>query len=273
MANLRILYENTTDDATLSVSSQTGALGAANLLTDIKTEVWRATSAAANITATWPAGKFINMVALPFCSLSPSATIRVQCFTLSTDVSPVLDTGAVLAGGAEPLRFGALPVGVNAYSYGGGSYGTVYFSKVVAQKVVISLNDASNALGYVECSRLVTGTYWSPETNADYGVEVVSEDTSKHERSDAGNLTTERGIIYKTMSLDLGMMPSADRDTAWRIVRGNGKFRPLFLSLSPDSADTGEEQIFQIYGKLGNSGAMRYQFHNQYNTKLQIEEI
>ena len=45
MPNLRILYENVADDcSSIAADSTSGTLVAANLLTDIKTEVHRSTS-------------------------------------------------------------------------------------------------------------------------------------------------------------------------------------------------------------------------------------
>jgi hypothetical protein len=170
--------------------------------------------------------------------------------------------------------WGSEPLGVNAYAYGGAAYGCVWLNTIVAvKKIVIDVDDSSNPLGYIECSRLVTGSYWEPVYNAEYGVEVGAGDLSKHERSDAGDLRTDRGAIYKTMSLDLNYMPAADRNAMWRILRGNGMSRPVYLSLVPQAQDAFEEQMFQIYGKLSRTSAMKYQFMNQYSSTLEIEEI
>lgn len=277
MANLRVVYENAADSATLSASTTAGSLAASNLLTDIKSEVWRSTGPTATLTATWAAGELVGMVAFPFCSLSSGATIRVRAYTNMADATPVLDTGVQMAAEAPPFDvwgWGSEPLGVNAYAYGGAAYGCVWLNTIVAvKKIVIDIDDSSNPLGYIECSRLVTGSYWEPVYNAEYGVEVGAGDLSKHERSDAGDLRTDRGAIYKTMSLDLNYMPAADRNAMWRILRGNGMSRPVYLSLVPKAQDAFEEQMFQIYGKLSRTSAMKYQFMNQYSSTLEIEEI
>lgn len=277
MSNLRIVYDNAADRATLSASSTAGSLAVSNMLTDIKSEVWRSTGSTATITATWTTAEMVGMVALPFCSLSSGATIRVRAYTNIADVTPVLDTGVQMAAEAPPFDvwgWGSEPLGVNAYAYGGASYGVVWLNTIVtAQKIIVDINDSANPLGYIEASRIITGTYWEPVNNADYGVEVGVSDLSKHERSDAGDLRTDRGAIYKTMSLDLNFMPAQDRNALWRIIRGNGMSRPIYLSLIPKATDALEEQVFQIYGKLSRSSALRYQFANQYSSQLEIEEI
>jgi len=78
MSNMRIVYDNAADRATVTASSTAGALVVANLLTDRKSDVWRATGPAASIYAAWPAAETIQAVALPFCNLSPTATMRVR---------------------------------------------------------------------------------------------------------------------------------------------------------------------------------------------------
>jgi len=78
MGSLRIISDNAVDRAALTASSTAGALVVANLKTDKKSDVWRATGAAARLTLAWPAPEAIGGVALPFCDLSPAATWRVR---------------------------------------------------------------------------------------------------------------------------------------------------------------------------------------------------
>lgn len=269
MANLRIVYNNAADRATLSATAGVGTLVPANLLTDIKSEVWRTSGTTATITMTWTVAEMVSAVALPFCSLSSTATMRVRGYTNTADAVAVKDTGTNIAcpGG------GGVPQGVNTYAYAGGAYAVTWFAPVAVKKVVIDIVDTGNALGYIEAARVVAGTYWSPENNADYGVQVTMNDMSKHERSDAGDMRTERGAMFKKVSLDLAMMPAVDRNAVWTISKTNGMYKPVFFSLSPASSDAMEEQTFQLYGKAAQQGSVRYQFDNQYNTTIELEEI
>lgn len=276
MANLRIVYDNAANRASVTASSTAGSLVASNLLTDIKSEVWRSTTTSATITLTWTEGEFLSMVALPFCNLTSAATVRVRAYATASDTIPILDTGEVFAASApefESFEWGNALLGANAYAYGGGTYGVVWFEEVVAKKLVIDIADTLNPSGYIEAARLVTGEYWSPVNNADYGLSVNAVDNSRHERSDAGDLRVERGVMFKSLSLELQYMPASDRNAMWNILRGNGMYKPVFLSVCPQSEDEFEEQIFQIYGRLSRSGSMRYQFVNQFSTQLEIEEI
>ena len=109
MANLRILHDNAANRvSSLSASTTSGSLAAANLLTDRKAEVHRATATSVTYTATWASPELMSMVALAFTNYTSTATIRVRAYTLAADVSPAVDTGAVLACGYSlwPLALG-----------------------------------------------------------------------------------------------------------------------------------------------------------------------
>lgn len=275
MANLRVVYNNAADRATLTATAGVGTLVAANLLTDVKSEVWRTSTTTAQIIMTWPASEMTGVVSLPFTSLSQTATIRVRGYAEVSDAAAAVDTGIILACpvGIGAWNWGTTPLGVNAYAYAGSSYAVAWFVQTFVKKLVIDIVDSSNRLGYIESARIVTGAYWSPLNNADYGAQLSMVDLSKHERSDAGDLRTDRGSMHKKLSLDLTLMPAEDRNIIWDISRINGMSKPLFLSLSPESGDVLEEQTFQIYGKLTQQSSIRYQFANQFNTSLDLEEV
>lgn len=275
MANIRFLYDNAAGRATISASSTAGTLVATNMQGDIKSAVWRGVSTTESITLTWPTSEFLNMVALPFCNLTSAATMRVRCYTLAGDANPAYDATTTAAPGVSfgSVEWGTSTLGVNAYSYGGGTYAAAYFPVGTYQKVIVTLADPTNAAGYIECSRIVTGQYWSPLYSAEAGAAVSITDTSKNERTDAGDLVTDRGTVAKMLNFDLNFLTSTDRDKVYRMLRGNGMFRPIFISLVPESTDAGDEQVFQIYGKLSKGGSMKYQLLNQYSTTIEIEEV
>lgn len=276
MANLRVVYDNAVDRATVSTSSTAGSLGANNMKSDFKSEVWRSTSKTANtITLTWPAAEIVAMVALVFCNLTATATIQVHGYAEPGDSVALFDTGAVLAcpsafGGWE---WGMLPLGVNGYTSGGATYGVCWFQARPVKKLVITVNDSDNTNNFIEVSRLVSGAYWTPENNAEVGAEVGISDSTTNERSDAGDLRSNRGMLAKTVAVDLNVMTAADRNALWGIFRGNGMYTPVFFSLCPEDSDPSEEQLYQVFGKVAKQTAIRYQFVNQFSSKLELEEI
>ena len=276
MGNLRIIYDNAADRAVLTASSQAGALGPANLQRERKSAVLRSVGTTMTIVATWPAPEIIGGVALPFCNLTPMATIRVRGYVEPGDAVPDFDTGAVPA--CEYARlgmwdWGALPLGVNAFSYGGGTYGRCWFQMRSVKKLVIDLADPDNPAGYIEAARLVTGPYWSPEQNASYGAGVTPVDTSRPYRNGAGEPKVERGSKYRKLALSLDHMTPFDRAELWRIVRGNGLSQPLFVSLYPDSDDVELEQAHQVYGYLSNLAGITTPYYQAYANNIEIEEL
>lgn len=166
-----------------------------------------------------------------------------------------------------------MPLGVNGYSYGGAAYGVVWFDAYSVRKLVVTLTDNDNTSGYIEVSRLIAGSYWTPENNAEHGVGIVVQDSSKNERSDAGDLFTARGTLSKVISIDLKYMTASDRNSLWNLVRGSGMHKPVYFSLVPEADDPSEEQIYQVFGKVSKQSAIQYQFVNQFSSKLDLEEI
>ena len=84
MPNLRIIFNNAADCATINASSSVGALVPDNLKNDLKSVVWRSSTAAAGTTpsaridATWSAPELIAGVALAYSNLTPQAQMRVR---------------------------------------------------------------------------------------------------------------------------------------------------------------------------------------------------
>jgi len=276
MANLRIVYDNAADRATVTASSTAGSLGTANLKTNTKSEVWRSTAASATLKAEWSEPEVVGCVALPFCSLTSTATIRVRGYTNADDVTALFDTGEKLACPYAPFGswdWGLQPLGVNAYSFADSAYGVIWFERLPVRKLVIDIQDADSTLGYIEASRLVAGSYWSPQYNATGEPQLTPYDTSKHERSDAGDLKTDIGIKYNGLTFDLGVLAPVDRDRVWQILKANGMSRPVFVSLSPQSGDVMQEQMYQLYGKLTRTSALTYKFMGRHATQLELEEV
>ncbi len=277
MSNLRIIPDNAIARASALVASTTaGSLVAANMLTDIKGDVWRSTGTTATLTASWAAGEVIACVALPHTNLTQAATIRVRAYS-DAGVTLLYDTGAVPACPAAPIQlqgWAASASGVNAYAFGGGAAARVWFTPVAGVKqLTIDLVDTGNASGYVEASRLVVGRYWSPTYNGDYGATMTHKDASEHVRNDASDLMTTIGTRSREMSLTLSTMRAADRTALVSILRGNGKGNPLFFSLFPESADAEQERDYEMYCKLSDISAMAIQYYDAYSAPLALDEV
>lgn len=275
--NLRIIYDNVIDSATLTASTSASGLPVTNLQKEQKGFVWRSTTTTATITATWTLTQTLSGVVLPFCNLTNAATLQIKIYTNTTDTTPVLDTGVVSAGAYTPTDlWGGLSnisTGVNAYSYGGGTYARDWFATTQGKKLEIIITDTTNSSGYIELSRIVCGNYWSPTFNTGYGVGVGYDDTSEISRTESGNLITANGTVHKTLTFDMSWLTETDRVKMLSILRGNGLRKPIFISIFPDDAVLTKEQNYQIYGKLNNLIQITHPMYSIYASSLDIKEI
>lgn len=257
MPNLRIIHANYADQATsLSASTTSGSLAAANMQTDRKGEAHRSTGTSVTYTATWTAGVSIGAVALPATNLSAAATIRVRLYSDTACTALLQDTGAITA----CPGFAGVPwtwTGVynaNAFAYGAVSKAVAWFASNQAgvKGMKVDLADAGNAAGYIDCARLVAGPWWSPDWNPEYGCSTTVEDSSATVRNDAGDLLSDRAQVNQTLTLKLPMLSEAERSQLMQIARANGVWKNIFVSLLPQDG-TAAEQDLMIFGKRKNT--------------------
>lgn len=293
--NLRIIYQNVADSSTITASSTAGVTSTNNLKKDSKSSIWRSqtsssTNVKANLVATFDSAYTIGGVVLPFCNLTTVATIRVRGYTgtaptlggtvdvptITATGTLIFDTGNVQACPYSPLGawgLSGLPVGVNSYSYGGGTYARVWFPQASCTSVVIEIID-TNASKYVEAARVVIGGYWSPKYNTGFGISNSVVDMSSNERSESGDLISNRGAKYSSISFDLSWLTPSDMSEFTQIVKGSGSSRPLLISLFPNnSEDWNKEQAYQIYGKLTNAPTITHPIYGIYSTTMDVEEV
>lgn len=284
MSNLRIIHDNAADRAVLTASSQAGALGAANLQHDRKSAVLRASGTMQTIIATWPEQEVIACVALIHTNLTSTARMRVRGYARAADPAPVLDTGWAMSCPEAPLGtypFGELPLGWNAYKWGGvntwgrggGSDLVSWFDPILVRRLIIDVGGIDTPEGYIEMSRLVAGNYWAPEANASYGASLQMLDSSEAYRTSAGAAKAAIGTASNKLSINLEHLTPPDRARLMRIVRECGPVQPLLFSLFPENADSVLEQDHMIYGRVANLSAVSTPYHETYSAPLEIEGI
>jgi len=284
MTNLRIIHDNAADRAVLTASSQSGNLGPANLQRDGKSAVLRATGGSQSITATWPTAESVACVALFSTNLTSSARMRVRGYAQPGDGAPLLDTGSIFpcpAATHGSYPWGTLPLGWNAYRWGGvntwarggGADAVAWFAPVRVRQLIIDIHAPQSPEGYVELSRLVAGNYWSPQHNADFGAQLLLQDSSENYRTAAGELKSAIGTASDKLSVTLAHLTPADRARLMRILRENGKGRAMLFSLFPDNPDPLLEQDHMLYGKVSNLDAVATPYFETYSTPLQIEGL
>jgi hypothetical protein len=280
--SLRVIYQNLADTATITASSTaSGATPTTNLKVDKKSLVWRSVGKALEtLTVNLATQSIVGGVALPFCNLSATATIRVRGYSAANGTGTLIfDTDTILACPYQPLglwAWGAIPLGLNTYAYGGSTYARAWLpnnEQLACVSLLIDLSDTANTSSYIEVSRLVVGHYWMPKYNTSFGLSTNVKDLSTHDRSEAGDLVTTRGTSHTSMNFDLKYMDTSDRLEFSKIIKGSGLPKPLFISLFPNDPDSGKEQAHQIYGKLSQLGGISHPIFEMYSTTIDIEEV
>lgn len=280
MPNLRIVSDNALDRAaTLVASTTSGLLAASNLLNDRKSMVWRATvMTATTLTATWANGETLSCAALAHCNLSPTSTIRVQCYDATSAGVLLLDTNTLQPNALACPAPARVPHGytaaqaASAYANGGGAYARIWFAPTSGVKrMVVTITDSGNLQGYIEAARLIAGQYWSPTINAS-AAPMTPVDTTAIYYNDAGEQLAEAGTIRRKVSIDLNTMPEPDRAVAANMLM-NSRAHPIFLSIYPESAFPALERDHMVYGRRTKDSSIDVQNSITYGITQEVEEV
>jgi len=257
-----------------------------------------AASFKANLMATFSAPSIVGAIIMPFTNFTKTATITVKGYRGTTPLvfptigsgvtSPAISTAnctevfSVVGSLCAPYSlsgdwsWGSIGKGVNSFSYSGGTYARVYVplaSQIACTSVVIEISDQYNTDKYVEVSRLIIGSYWTPKYNTQYGLTSTINDLTVNQRTESGNLITNRGAKFSRLNFDLGYLNVSDRNNLFSIFRGSGTSKPLFVSLFPEDTDLEKERDFQIYGKLAGINPITHNTLELYSSALEIEEV
>lgn len=274
MPILRIIHRNDADQATsLTANTTSGALAAAYMQTDRKGEAHRSTGTSVTYTLTWTGGVTLGAVALPATNLTSAATIRVRLYSDTACTTLLQDSGTITAcpGLALGLWTWTATLNANAFAYGGAAKAVCWFEAQQAgvKGMKIDLADATNPAGYIDCARIVAGPWWSPDWGAESGATVLVQDNTTNTRADSGDIASDRAPMHEEMSINLPVLPEADRAQLAQIMRANGVWKPVFLSLTP-RAGTAAEQDQMIYGKRKNA-PIKHAFYAHFSHPLEIE--
>lgn len=271
MSNLRIVYNNIADRATLSASTTSGALGVSNLKTEIKGQVHRSTGTSVTITATWDSNQAVGCVAIPAINLSSSATVQVLLYSDTAATVQIFSSGTL---SPIPVRtYSNWPQGidVNSFYYDGVvklvTWITSKPTNVRACKII--LTDASNTKGYIDSARLVIGDYWSPTYNFQSGVTYEAVDNSTVSRTEAGDMLANRRYQYDKLTFNFAILPETDKASLSRILKDVGTSKNFLLSLVPEYTDKETVQDYTIYGKR-EASSYTQNYHKYFDQQLTI---
>ena len=286
---MRIISTNLTDIATVAASSSASGFLIDNVKTDYKSTFHRTaggTPLAVTYTLSWSdaqGAQTVGGISLPCTNLSAAATMRVQLFSNEAGTTAITggDTGATLIAActSSPIaNLGYASPDGKLFQLGVLSKASIWYPTNLTgvRCVKITLNDTSaNTAGYIDCARIVCGSYWQPTYNASRdGLDLNIIDTSQNSRTDAGDLVSDRGFVNDELSLNLGLLTDTDRNNLLQIIRSVGTNRNILVSVFPENFSTSTrnnttEQHYTVYGKRNNSN-LNYVIQGYSSSTMQI---
>jgi len=273
MANLRIIYNNVADSATISAST-TASGSAANMKNDQKTSAHRSSSTSTvTYTLTWSTAQAINCVALPATNLVDGDLITVKLYETSTTdaagpIAQLIDQQAC-AGRVMLLQNGNTTSTSADFGYGGATKTSVWFTQTYQAKALEITLTRSSLVQQIDCARIICGKYWETSRQVTKGIDVGTEDQSEVITTRSGNTYVDKKTISDTLSFNLDYINDVDRKTFLQLLRSWGKNGLIYVCLFPDNTNTEYTQAYSIYGRLQNT-SLRYEYLGYYNTSIQL---
>ena len=273
MANLRIIYNNVADSATITASTTASGL-ASNMQNTQKTSVHCSSSTSTvTYTLTWSTAQNINCIALPATNLVAGDLITVKLYTTAvSDVAgPItqLIEQQACTGRSILLQNGNTTSTSADFGFGGATKTSLWFSNTYSIRAMEIILTRVNIAQTIDCARIICGTYWEPSRQVTKGIDIGTEDQSEIITTRSGNTYVDRKTISDTMSFNLDYINDLDRKTFLQLLRSWGKNGLIYVCLFPDNTNTEYTQAYSIYGRLQNN-SLRYEYLGYYNTSIQL---
>lgn len=266
---LGILYNNVADIATFSTDSiSIDNFPITNVQNDLKHKLWRVPGNTVSFNMTWSVGQTLSAIIFPISNLNSSSIVRIRTYADEAGTSIISDTG-----NQQPVLSTQSSVGINTHAYSSNSIARIFISKVSNIKhCKVDITD-STPQGYIEISRVVCGDLWNPVYGTSYGLSSTFLSDSRHSRTEAGNIYTDRKNMYKSISFDLNYLTVEDRQSLLKLINVSGIRKPIFVSIFPNSDDPIKEEAYQIYGKVIDNPTLTNPMYNMYTTSLTLESV
>jgi len=271
MTNLRVIYNNLADTATITASTTAAGFSVANLKNTQKTSVHRSTGTTVTYTLNWTTPQPINCVALPATNLQGGDTIKVTLYTETADVIPLYETADLQActGRSTTLYNKTSQPSYVDFGFGGATKTSVWLSNTYqVKKLTITLT--SSVVSAIDCARIICGTYWESSRQVNRGIQLGYEDLSEITTTRSGNTYEDRKPITETMQFDLEYLYDTDRQQLQKLMRSWGSSGLIYYCVFPNNANPEVTQSYSMYGR-SNTNNLQYQFHSYYNTNLDIK--
>lgn len=268
MPNLRIIYNNLADSATITASTTAAGFSVDNLKNTQKSSVHRSTGNTVTYTLNWSTPQQVSAFALPATNLVAGATVNIKGYTDQTEASLVFDTGTKTAcQEREIVIYGksAQPTYVD-FGFGGATKTSVWLTQATTvSRIVITITNSYP----IDCARIVVGSYWESSRQVSRGIDMGFEDSSEITTTRSGNTYEDRKPIKETLSFNLEYVDDADRQQIQKIMRSWGSSGLLYVCLFPDNSNPETTQTYSIYGR-NSTNSIQYQYYKLYGTGMDL---
>jgi hypothetical protein len=112
----------------------------------------------------------------------------------------------------------------------------MWFANTVVSSWKITIDNTTNADGYIDASRLVVGPYFELAHNPVYGLKLGWKESTQIWETDGGSPRSDAGTPYRLMTFDVQGIPEADRKKWMDIVRYVGMRRDMLVAVMPNGA-------------------------------------
>jgi len=275
--NMRVVYENYIDTATLSASpAMVATLPEENLQKLSRSRVARTTSLAQQLVlGDLASTKLVSSLVLWRHNLSASATMRLELFDGAGQTgNTVYDSGTIETSTYKSLgdlNWGIDPFEASVFDAWGVYWSVLWFAPAAASSFRITLNDSSNADGYMEITRAILGPYIEPFFNPSYGMRLGWQETSKQERTDGGTLHSDPSSNFRNLEFSLDMLTETDRPKFLEFTRLVGKRKDFFISVFPEVGGE-QERDYCMLAKLVQDSSHTSSFYAHFSQALKMQE-
>lgn len=260
MANLGLAYVNRAIGATVSGGSWQSALPASNVATRVLAAVARSTNALTSSTKLQldlGAARTLRAFALVNHNLSTAATWTIKLGTTS-GASDVYSGSAANVWRLTAMDATVAALGVDDATYQRNDYAAVQVlaQSYSARHLTIEIADTGNADGYVQLGMVFAAGVWSPQVNAEYGLQDGHVDLSSSTAAESGAEWDTARRRRRRVKFLLSRLTQAEGDVVHEMQRVLGTVDDVLYI--PDLADAAAQQRYGFVGRLQEMSTLEY---------------
>lgn len=272
MANLRILFRNLVDTATVTASP---ALASGNPETNLQDQRRKKTARSTSTSTqelrfSWPAAQTVNMIALRYHNLTAAAQLAAptytdSAFTTLKDANAAANCFAYTGLDANDILTETdFRILKNSARY--------LTERTDIQSMKATLTDAANPDGYFDVSRVFIGKALTFTYNPPWGgVPLTIEDMSDTMDMADGSIVTNKGEKRRRIDLSHDFFPEAQFAALLAGMRLVGRDRDVWVSVFPEDG-TYLEPYYQGAFKIMENAMLNRHLPGLAQTKLMLVE-